>query len=194
MIKHIEHMAVAFERSFRFIALLWWIFLIDWIMFQAFGTSIIKFGLAPRTGIGLLGIFTMPFLHANLTHITANTLTLLCVLIPLNLEFSNNKIIGTIFKITVVSGILVWLFGRSNSIHIGASALSYGLILYACIAGWIHRSPTLIAFGFAAIFWSGGSLIAGIFPVDPRVSWEGHLMGAIAGIIIASSEQKEAKS
>jgi len=100
---------------------------------------------------------------------------------------------GVIFKITVVSGILLWLFGRGNSIHIGASALSYGLILYACLAGIIHRRLSLIAFGLMAVFWSGGSLIMGILPVDPKVSWEGHLMGAIAGIIIASSERFQKK-
>jgi len=188
----IRHIFTAFERSFRFIALIWWIYIIDFLICAVFGVqySLNYFGLAPRTAQGLFGIVTMPFLHGNFLHIIENSMSLFVVLVPLYLELSDRfRMPEVIIKITVVSGSLLWFMGRGDSIHIGASALVYGLIVYACIAGFKYKRLSLLAFGAAAIFFSGGGLLMGIIPSDPQVSWDGHLMGAIAGAIVIFSER-----
>jgi membrane associated rhomboid family serine protease len=179
----------ASERTFRFIALLWWVFLIDCTVHWLTGYSICNLGLLPRTGQGLLGILTMPFLHGNLVHITTNTLSLATVLILLYLEFKPRAVNATIFKTVIASGILLWIFGRSNGMHIGASALVYGLITYTAVVGFTKHRASLVAYSIAMLFFNSGFFM-GLLPLDTKVSWEGHLMGAIAGIIVALGEGK----
>ncbi len=58
-----------------FIGLIWAVFLLSWLF-----TPITEYGLQPRSPKGLIGIATMPFLHANLGHIIANTIPLLVLL------------------------------------------------------------------------------------------------------------------
>lgn len=43
---------------------------------------------------------------------------------------------------------------------------------------------TLVVFLYGSIIW-------GIFPIQEEISWEGHLFGAIAGIIVAYNYRKE---
>jgi membrane associated rhomboid family serine protease len=184
----IRTLAVASERSLRFVAILWWIFIIDRVLLYGLGVTLADWGLAPRTAQGLIGIVTMPFLHGNAWHILANSISLLCVLLILYLEFRDEfHMPEVIFKIIISSGILLWIFGRGNAMHIGASALAYGLMTYTVTAGIMYRRASLIAFSVALLFFNGGGFIMGIIPTDPRVSWDGHLMGAIAGIIVASA-------
>lgn len=186
--------ATATERSFRFIAILWWIFFLDRLLMYGLGFELSQFGLAPRTVKGLIGIFTMPFLHGSVWHLAANSISLFCVLLILYLEFRDEfHLPEVIFKIIISSSILLWTFGRGDAIHIGASALAYGLMTYTVAAGLMYRRASLIAFSVALLFFNGGGFIMGIIPTDPRVSWEGHLMGAIAGVIVASVG-KEASS
>lgn len=180
----------ATERSLRFIAILWWVFLIDSILRHVFGVSLCNLGLAPRTLHGLVGIFAMPFLHGSFMHILLNSLSLLATLTMLYLELKPKQVNVAILKIILSSGILLWLFGRAEGLHIGASALAYGLTTYIVVIGFTQHKPALIAYSLAMIFFSGWSFIGGIIPADPRISWDGHLMGAIAGIIVASSEIK----
>lgn len=178
------------ERAFRLVALLWWIFLVDQMIFYITGYTITNLGLSPRTAKGLIGIFTMPFLHGGFLHLLSNSLSLLLLLFLLYLEFPVKHVNQAIVKISISGGILLWMFGRGDAVHIGASVLVYGLMSYTVIAGFIHRRASLIGYSVALIFFNGGSFLAGVLPIDPRISWEGHLMGAIAGVIIASTERE----
>ena len=49
--------------------------------------------------------------------------------------------------------------------------------------GVIHRDKTTLSVMFMVFIWMGG-FIWGLFPIDPKVSWEGHIAGSIAGIIL----------
>ena len=179
----------ATERTFRFIALLWWVFLVDCVIHYLTGFSLCNLGLLPRTGQGLLGIFTMHFLHGNVVHIAMNSLSLATVLILLYLEFPPRDVNLTIFKTAVTAGILLWIFGRSNGMHVGASALIYGLMTYTAIVGFTRHKASLVAYSIGMLFLNGGFFL-GLLPLDPKISWEGHLMGAIAGILVALNEKK----
>ena len=90
-------------------------------------------------------------------------------------------------KIVILSilggGILVWIFARS-SYHVGASGLIYSLAAFLIANGFFRKNFKSIVIAVAIVIFYGG-LFWGIFPTKVRISWEGHLFGAIAGIILA---------
>jgi membrane associated rhomboid family serine protease len=153
------------------------------IYFIALFVPITKFGIVPRTTNGLIGIFTAPFLHGGLRHLLSNTVPLITLLIVLNTIYPT-KTVAVVLFISIASGILVWFFGRDAN-HIGASALIYGLVAFLIVHGILEKKfiSILISIGIGIVY---GGLIWGIFPsVRSYISWEGHLFGSIAGVVIA---------
>ena len=162
---------------FQFIISLYIIFIISLFL------PIANFGIIPRTLKGLLGIITSPILHGNFYHIISNTLPLVIFLFVLN-KFYPKKSLIVIISVTLICGILVWLFAR-NANHIGASGLIYGLAGFLIANGFVERKfiPLAISIGIITIY---GSMIWGVLPsVRSYISWESHLFGAIAGIFMA---------
>jgi membrane associated rhomboid family serine protease len=144
---------------------------------------ITKFGIVPRTTSGLIGVFTAPFLHGGIRHLLSNTIPLITLLIVLNTIYPT-KTLAVFLFVTLAGGLLVWIFGRDAN-HIGASGLIYGLVAFLIVYGILEKKyiPIAISIGVAAVY---GGLIWGIFPsVRSYISWEGHLFGAIAGVLIA---------
>jgi membrane associated rhomboid family serine protease len=85
-----------------------------------------------------------------------------------------------------LSGIWVW-FGGRDSWHIGASGVIYGLSSFLFVSGMIRKNTQLAALAMVVAFLYG-SMIWGIFPdffPKENISWEGHLGGFVAGIIMA---------
>jgi membrane associated rhomboid family serine protease len=144
--------------------------------------SITEFGLTPRSAKGLIGIATMPFLHASLGHIVANTIPLLVLLFLL--AGSRAQSWAMVVEIVVLGGVLLWVVGRKAN-HIGASGLVFGLISFLVFAGVFERRFVSIAVALVTFFLYGGSLLWGVLPVQQGVSWDGHLCGAIAGGLLA---------
>ncbi|MGI9418500.1 MAG: rhomboid family intramembrane serine protease, partial [Geminicoccaceae bacterium] len=68
---------------------------------------------------------------------------------------------------------------------IGASGLIYALMGFLIAAGLLERRfvPAAVAL-FVGVTY-GFSIISGILPGQPGVSWEGHLLGLIAGAALA---------
>lgn len=141
------------------------------------------FGLEPRSVGGLAGVAAMPFLHAGWGHLLANTPALLILLALLAGSRARSWLV--VVWIVILSGGLLWLFGRS-AVHIGASGLVFGLITFLMAAGWFERRllAVLVAIATAVLF--GGVLLAGVLPTaGANVSWDGHLCGAVAGVLTA---------
>ena len=82
-----------------------------------------------------------------------------------------------------LTGLLVWAFGR-QSYHIGASGLNYGFLTFLFFMGIFRKDNRSLALSFLVLFLYSG-LIAGLFPGDPRISWESHIAGAITGFVFA---------
>ena len=144
---------------------------------------ITKFGIIPRTSWGLIGIFTSPFLHSGIRHLVSNTIPLIVLLFILN-YFYHRKAFTVIVFTVIIGGFFVWVFGRSAN-HIGASGLIYGLAGFLITNGFVEKKLLPLIISAGVIFLYGG-LIWGVFPtVYSYVSWEGHLFGTIAGILIA---------
>ena len=151
------------------------------------GMQLNGLGIRPRTPIGLLGIICSPFLHANSAHVTANCSALLILLFLL---FLNRKYRAeeTLLLIWFGSGFGTWLIGRSSArvpeIHIGASGVVYGLIVYLIAAAWWMKGWRPFFAAIVVLIIYAGALY-GLLPTAQRISWEGHLSGAIVGWLVA---------
>jgi membrane associated rhomboid family serine protease len=169
---------------FTFVVILWLIQLAQGFL----QTSWADYSLYPRTVHGLIGIFTCPLLHANFSHLLGNTVPLL--ILGFLLWSNYREIAGKVFwLIYFCNGILLWCFAR-DSFHLGASGVVYGLAFFLFFSGFIRKIPRLTMLSFLLIFIYG-SMVWGIFPFDPTVSWEGHLYGALSGIIFAYVFRKQ---
>jgi membrane associated rhomboid family serine protease len=162
-----------------FVGLIWIVFAVGQILPLRLET----YGITPRTLVGLAGIPAAPFLHASLSHIVANTIPLTILLLLLAGSKANSWKI--VVYIVLLGGLLLWIFGRPAT-HIGASGLIYGLIAFLLLSGiWERRIiPMLVSVAVGLLY--GGALLSGVLPRwASNVSWEGHLLGAIAGALVA---------
>ena len=144
------------------------------------------FGLVPRTAWGLIGIFTMPFLHANFGHLLAN-LSALVVLLGFVFAFHSKRMAEVVIRVILVGGILLWIFGRPAN-HVGASGLVYGLAAFVLVSGIVQKRflPVVAAIGVAVMY--GSSLFWGLIPIHPDISWDGHLAGGLAGAFVGQQQ------
>lgn len=143
-----------------------------------------QFGTDPRTLKGLLGIITTPFIHSNVEHLMGNIIPLFVLTFALFYFYRGIALISFALM-WICSGLLLWLIGR-DSYHIGASGIIYVLVFFLFFSGIFRRYVPLIAISAIVVFLYG-SYIWGIFPwiTKPEISWEGHLSGALTGIVFA---------
>ena len=173
-----DHMRVFFGRTaalVAFVALLWAVQVANWIFGYGLNPA---FGLIPRHVSGLDGVIAMPLLHGSFAHLMANTPPLL-VMGGLLVATTTRGLLSVNAVVIGLGGALVWLFG-SSAIHIGASGLVFGWFGFLIARGLVDRSPiTLGAALVVGVLY--GSILWGVLPGQPGVSWEAHLFGAIAG-------------
>jgi membrane associated rhomboid family serine protease len=164
------------------VLLLWIIKLIE----VGFQTSFADYGLLPQTLVGLRGILFSPLLHADWKHLSSNSVPLF--LLTAGLFYYYGKKARTIFSLCwLVTGIWVWIFAADTGIHIGASGVVYALATFHFTGGLLRREPRMMAFSLLVTFLYGG-LVWGISPdffPGKNISWQSHLLGGLAGIVIA---------
>jgi membrane associated rhomboid family serine protease len=85
----------------------------------------------------------------------------------------------------VLGGVLLWLFGRGHALHIGASGLVFGLAVFLIVSGLREQRIIPLFISVLVAFVYGGTLLGGILPWQSGVSWDGHLLGGIAGALVA---------
>jgi membrane associated rhomboid family serine protease len=146
------------------------------------GRSFNQYSIFPRELSHLAYIFTAPFLHANLTHFASNVVSL-AIFSFLLLQFGAKRFITVSFALIVLTGLLVWAFGRP-SFHLGASGVIYGYFGYLVFAGFLSKRFFLIMISILVAFFYGG-MIWGVLPNRPYISWESHLFGFVAGLCLA---------
>lgn len=161
------------------VAIMWIVRAIDFVL----PIDMNVYGLIPRTVRGLLGIVTMPFLHAGWWHLIGNTVPL-CILLFV-LSATRNDRWQIVLSIVLLGGGMLWCFGRS-AVHVGASGLVYGLVAFLIAFGLLSRDFVSVLVSLVIGFLYGTTLLSGILPsVGSPVSWDGHLFGAIAGCATA---------
>ena len=177
-----------FKILLTVIAVFWLVEIVDFVIFQE---GLDNFGIEPRTIIGLRGILLAPFLHGGFPHLIANTIPFITLgWLTMIQETSDFYIVSIVSAI--VGGLGVWLLGKPDSIHIGASILIYGYLGFLLLRGWFQKNfPSIFLSGI--VFFLYGGLIFGIFPSRVGVSWEGHLFGFLGGAISAWAIAKEKK-
>ncbi|MDJ0727417.1 MAG: rhomboid family intramembrane serine protease [Prochloraceae cyanobacterium] len=150
------------------------------------------YGIIPREAIGLRGILFAPFIHGDFEHLIANTVPFLTLGWLVMLQRTSDFFIVTAWTM-LVGGTGVWLFGAPRSVHIGASILIFGYLGFLLFRGYFQRNmPSIVlSIAVAAIY---GSLVWGVLPSQPGVSWEGHLFGFIGGAIAARFIAKNGSS
>lgn len=121
-------------------------------------------------------------------HLISNTIPLIVLLFLLHF-FYQNLFRKVLIGILLLSGIWVWIAARPN-FHLGASAMVYGLCLFIFVSGILRKHALLTRISLLVVFLYG-SMIWGIFPIYPNMSWEGHLFGALSGTILAFYYKKE---
>ena len=159
---------------------------------MAFSMDLGSWGLVPRTIQGLWGILTMPFLHGDWEHLLTNTSAML--VLGTALYYCYPTLANRVMLISWLgSGLLTWCIGNPHSVHVGASGLIYALNLFLIVSGFIRGNRMLIVISLIMVFLYG-SFIWGMIPALARpqnISWEGHLGGAIVGILLALAFRKE---
>ena len=155
-----------------------------------FNLNLYRLGVFPRTVPGLIGILVSPFIHSTdgFSHLLNNSVPMFVLTWLLFYNFRN--IAPKVFIIIYLgTGILVWLFGRENY-HIGMSGVIYGLTSFLMLGGFLTKHLRVAAISLLVIFLYG-SLIWGIFPVDPHISFEGHFFGFFVGALLAILFRKQ---
>ena len=138
--------------------------------------------LVPREFLHLFGIVGMPFVHQDWSHLLANSVPL-AVFAGLVLVQGWPYFVRALVGITLLGGAALWLIGREGA-HIGASGLVFGLFGLLLARAYFSRSlASLLVAGLVMVGYGG--LIWGVLPTQSGVSWEGHLTGAGAGVVMA---------
>ncbi len=140
-------------------------------------------GITPRDGGSLPEIFVAPLLHHGWPHLIGNTVPLAGLGFMILLSGVARWINVTMISI-IASGLTVWLFAPPNTLTAGASGVVFGYLAYLMARGFFTRNPAHLVVGVALFFFAGGMLL-GVLPGADGVSWQGHLGGAIGGLIAA---------
>ncbi|MGH3974176.1 MAG: rhomboid family intramembrane serine protease [Pseudonocardiaceae bacterium] len=139
-------------------------------------------GIQPRRLDGLDGILWAPLLHYGWQHLVTNTVPVL-VLGFLALAGGVGQFITVTAMIWLVGGLGTWLTG-SPGVHLGASLLIFGWLVFLLARGFFARSMVQILLA-VVLFGVWGGVLWGLLPGAVGVSWEGHLFGALGGLLAA---------
>jgi membrane associated rhomboid family serine protease len=162
-----------------FFLLIIWLIKITEVLLNLDLTS---FGIFPLRSKGLAGILTAPLIHSDFEHLIANSIPIL--ILGTGLFYFYNKIAYKVFFLSYfIANVWIW-FGARQAYHIGASGLVYSFASFLFFSGVLSRNMKLMAISLIVVFLYG-SMIWGVLPIQPHISWESHLMGAIAGLILA---------
>lgn len=162
-----------------FVALLWVLEGIDTVL----DNQLDLYGIQPRDQDGAIGILMAPLLHGGWAHLVSNTVPLLVLGFLLGLA-GVGYALGVTAIVWLVGGIGVWLVGPEYTLHLGASVLVFGWLTCLIVRGFVARSLRQIAVGVLVLVLYGSALW-GVLPGQPGVSWQGHLFGAIGGVLAA---------
>lgn len=142
-----------------------------------------QYGIIARDPEGLFGIVTAPFLHLGFSHLISNTLPLV-TLGALIAVGGAMRLFSVTAIVTTIGGLGTWLISPPNTITIGASGLVFGYAAYLIARGIFNRRIGQVLVGVIVVLVWGSALLGGLLPQD-GISWQGHLFGAIAGVLAA---------
>ena len=150
---------------------------------QVAGGRLDRHGIEPRELDGLDGIVFAPFLHGGFDHLIGNTIPFLLLGFAIALGGAMRVALVTVI-VAFVGGLGTWLIAPANTVHIGASGIVFGYAAYLVARGAYTRSVMQIGLGLVVLAVWGTTLLRGLVPED-GISWQGHLFGAVGGVVAA---------
>lgn len=163
----------------KILLLLWGVYGLNRLL----GDRLLYLGILPRHLLGLPGIIFSPLLHADFNHLFFNCIPLI-VLANFILLQGIPFFLHVTALIIVISGLLTWCFAV-HGLHVGASGVITGYWGYLVANAYHQSTITTVILAMVCVFYFAGILFS-IFPGDKNVSWQGHLFGLIAGLVVAS--------
>lgn len=177
---HGDRAKAAAKLMVGWVALLWLLEVID----VATGHALDDFGIMPRSVPELVDVIPSSFIHFGFGHVAANSVPLL-VLGFLSALGGLRRFAAVCALIIVVDGLGVWLISPDNSNTAGASGLIFGLFGFLLVSGFVERRLAGVAVGIVITALWGGSVLGGLAPTEAGISWQGHLIGMVAGVVAA---------
>ena len=148
-------------------------------------------GIYARNVDHIWAIFTAPFLHFSFQHLIANTVPFVFMGVIIALQGARRLLLVTLIVI-VVGGLGTWLIAPANSDTAGASGVVFGYATYLFARGFFNRSALELLTGLVVgVVW-GGALLSSVVP-HTGVSWQGHVCGAIGGVVAAYVLRRESR-
>ena len=161
-----------------FLMLIWGVYAIN----ETYALNWRRWGNHPREWAHWTGVFTYPFLHGDLEHIWNNTATFF-TLNGLLFYFYRSIAARTWILLYLLSGVGLWIFAKGGN-HIGASDINYALAAFLFTSGVVRKSQLLLRVTLLVAFLYGG-MVWWMLPIDEHISWEGHIAGAVSGLLMA---------
>ena len=161
------------------VALMWLLEVVDAIA----GHRLDRYGIHPRSTQGLAEVVSAPFLHLGFGHLIGNTVPFAVMGAVIALSGAARVLVVTTV-VALVSGLGVWLTAGSGSVTLGASGLVFGYAAYLLARGFFNRNVLQLAVGAVVGAVFGISLLVSLLP-HSGVSWQGHLFGALGGVLAA---------
>ncbi|GAA4997804.1 hypothetical protein GCM10023205_84260 [Yinghuangia aomiensis] len=152
--------------------------------------SLTGYGITPRRLDELPDVLTAPYVHASLGHIIGNTVPL-AVLAFLCATRGFVRFAAVTLTVSAVGGLGVWLISPSGTSTVGASILVFGYFGYLLVRGFVDRRifDILLAFAITSVY--GWTMLWGVFPSSPSISWQGHVFGFAGGVAAAFALRRE---
>ncbi len=162
------------------VAAMWVVMIADTFVFRG---QLRNFGILPHSLVGLRGIIFSPLLHANFAHLISNTVPFVTLGWLVMLWETSDLLVVTLVSM-LVGGFGTWLFGGANTVHVGASGVIFGYLGYLLMRGYFERKISSVIMSLL-VFGAYGSVLFGLLPGMPGISWQGHLFGFIGGAMTA---------
>jgi membrane associated rhomboid family serine protease len=167
-----------------FTALLWVVHVVNILMTTPLSPAGLNVhGIRPWDPSGLMGVLWAPLLHGDWAHLMGNS-TVFLLFGFLAMSGGLGQWFAVTSVIWLVAGLGVWVTGGPGSLHIGASSVVFGWLAFLLIRGVFSRSLPQIGVSLVLGFFYGG-ILWGVLPGQPGISWQGHLFGAIGGLLAA---------
>jgi membrane associated rhomboid family serine protease len=154
--------------------------------------GVYEWGVLPQELSGLKGVLFSPLIHSihDFSHIINNSIPI-AILLSALVYFYKEVAAKVFFMSWIFSGLFVWVFAKNvGAYHVGISGVIYALAGFLFVSGTLRSFKPLQGISLFVAFLYG-SMIWGIFPMEERVSWEGHLGGFMTGIVLAFIYRKK---
>jgi membrane associated rhomboid family serine protease len=159
------------------------LYLVEFVDLVVLHGGLSKDGIRGHSLSGLGGVIWAPFIHESWGHLASNTLPVLLFGF-LAMAGGLAQFVSVTVLVWVVSGLGVWATTGSATVTIGASGIAFGWLAFLLVRGLFNRSFGQIVIALVLLFY-WGSILWGLIPGQPDISWQGHVFGAIGGVLAA---------